>query len=310
MLRKLIVLLVVLGILSVPLGATITVPFTFTPFTTISSSQVNANFSAVATNALDKRGDSMTGTLVTQAVTPDVTTTRSIGTSLLKYVDGWFSGTVNAANLALAGTLTGATTGAFSSNVTIGGTLGVTGVTTLSNNLSVNGTSTLTGAVTSATSLSQTGSFVATTTTLTGFQNFLPSTNNTLDVGVVGQAWRDGNFTRDLRYGRLPIGPAQFNAGNTGAAITLNFGNNGPIQLVTRNASTTITLASPPAAGFFTVLLLHDATGNAYTMAFSPAVKFPNGTPPSWSNTTGALDILTLYWDGGSWYGVGQVAFA
>src|SRR3990167_2087057 len=56
----------------VPVLGTISIPHTFTPFTTISSTQMNANFTQLGTNALHRGGDTITGAiLVNSGVTID-----------------------------------------------------------------------------------------------------------------------------------------------------------------------------------------------------------------------------------------------
>jgi hypothetical protein len=57
----------------------ITVPYIFVTATTASASEVNSNFSAVIAKALDKTGDTMTGTLVVPDVT--VSSTLAVGTT-------------------------------------------------------------------------------------------------------------------------------------------------------------------------------------------------------------------------------------
>jgi hypothetical protein len=58
------------GLSTAAAAADITIPYTFVSGTTILSSQVNANFQALATKALNKTGDTITGTI---AVSGDVT---------------------------------------------------------------------------------------------------------------------------------------------------------------------------------------------------------------------------------------------
>lgn len=109
---------------------------------------------------------------------------------------------------------------------------------------------------------------------------------------------------------RLLTNRAEFDAGNSGAAITINFLTNGPLQKVTRTANTTITLTAPATAGTVILKLVHEASGTVYTVAFSPTPKYPNGTVPTYTNTSGAIDVITFYWDGTTWYGVQQPAFS
>ncbi|CAB4190633.1 hypothetical protein UFOVP1196_80 [uncultured Caudovirales phage] len=103
---------------------------------------------------------------------------------------------------------------------------------------------------------------------------------------------------------------AEYNNGNSGTAMTLFFSEYGQVQKLTRNGNCTFTLSAPPIPGTYIVKFIHDGTGTAYTATFSPTVKWPSGSAFSFTNTAGAIDILTFYWDGTSYYVVGQAAFA
>lgn len=102
----------------------------------------------------------------------------------------------------------------------------------------------------------------------------------------------------------------EFNAGNSGTAIAIDFNKGGPIQRVTVNGSVTFTLTPPCEPGTCILKQVHDATANVYTRTFSPTPKWPNGAAFTHTNTANAIDILTLYWDGSTWFIVGQAAFA
>lgn len=106
------------------------------------------------------------------------------------------------------------------------------------------------------------------------------------------------------------VQPTEYNAGNTGAGITINFATNGPVQKATRNGNTTLTLTAPTYPGTCILKLVHDATANVYTLAFSPTPKWPSGVAFGVTNTANAIDILTLYWDGTTWFIVGQGPFS
>ena len=107
-----------------------------------------------------------------------------------------------------------------------------------------------------------------------------------------------------------PFLDTEYNGGNTGAAITVNFATRGAYQRVTRTANTTVTLVFPAAPGRFTIQFIHEASATAYTVAFSPTVKFAAGTPPTFTNTSGAIDLVDFYWDGTTPFGVGRMAMA
>lgn len=103
---------------------------------------------------------------------------------------------------------------------------------------------------------------------------------------------------------------AEYDAGNVGAAITINFATNGPVQKATRNNNTTITLVFPSYAGFFFLRLVHEASGTAYTVAFSPTPLYPGGLAPTFTNTSGAIDTVSFYWNGTTAYAVVNTAWA
>lgn len=91
---------------------------------------------------------------------------------------------------------------------------------------------------------------------------------------------------------------AEYNAGNTGAALTIDFALNGALQKATRTANTTLTLTFPAYAGTFILKLVHEASATVYTVAFAATPKYVAGAAPVFTNTSGAIDILTFYWDG------------
>lgn len=76
----------------------ITVPNTFVNGTVADATQVNANFTSLANNALNRTGGTMTGGLTTLAIAPTSTGASDIGTSGLKYKDLYLSGTITAAS--------------------------------------------------------------------------------------------------------------------------------------------------------------------------------------------------------------------
>lgn len=120
----------------------ISLTYTFTAGTRILSSQVNSNFSTLATRALDKQGDTMAGNLLFTDATYDIGA----------------SGATRPRDLFL------------SRNATVGGTLGVTGNTTLSGTLGVTGNTTLSGTLTVG-GVAVPSSPSVQTTTSTGSQN-------------------------------------------------------------------------------------------------------------------------------------------
>lgn len=127
--RRFLLTLLLLG-LAVPAGAQLGSPaYTFTPNTTIVSSEVNSLFSTIYTNALNRTGGTMTGTLTTQGIVPSTHDTYDLGVTGTRFQDLWLEGNIDA-----DGTLN------VEGAVTLQSTLALTGAATLSSTLSAGAT--------------------------------------------------------------------------------------------------------------------------------------------------------------------------
>jgi hypothetical protein len=85
-------LLVMLLLFASTANAQLNLTYTsFQPGQTISSAQFTANFTAISSNALNRTGGTMTGTLTTQAVVPSTTNTYDFGTDATRFRDGYIS---------------------------------------------------------------------------------------------------------------------------------------------------------------------------------------------------------------------------
>lgn len=101
---------------------------------------------------------------------------------------------------------------------------------------------------------------------------------------------------------------AEFDNGNSGAAKTIDW-NNGQKQKVTLTATCTFTF-TPLAAGVANLLLklVQDGTGSR-DVVWPASVKWRNGVAPNLSNAAGAVDIVSLYFDGTNYYGTSTTNF-
>lgn len=79
----------------------ITIPNTFVNGTVADATQVNANFTALSSNALNRNGGTMLGTLNSRALTPTSDATYDLATNVLRFRDGFFS-----RNVTIGGTTT------------------------------------------------------------------------------------------------------------------------------------------------------------------------------------------------------------
>ena len=100
-------------------------------------------------------------------------------------------------------------------------------------------------------------------------------------------------------------GETFYDAGNSGAAISLNL-SNGNVQKLTLTANCTITLTSPATGAMrsLTLLVFQDG-GGSHTITWPGSVKWGNAGAPVLTTTAAKMDIISLFTvDGGTnWYG-------
>ena len=100
-------------------------------------------------------------------------------------------------------------------------------------------------------------------------------------------------------------GETYFDAGNSGAAKTLDLAN-GNVQKLTLTANCTITLTSPSSGAMrsLTLLVFQDGTGSR-TITWPGSVKWGNAGAPVLTITAAKMDMVSLFTvDGGTnWYG-------
>lgn len=92
----------------------------------------------------------------------------------------------------------------------------------------------------------------------------------------------------------------QYAAGNSGAALTLDFAL-GEAQSLTLTAACTLTLSNAVSGRVYVIKALQDGTGSR-AITWPAAVKWPGGTVPT-SSGANKTDIYTLYYDGTNFYG-------
>jgi len=138
---------------------------------------------------------------------------------------------------------------------------------------------------------------------------------------IYAQFWRDGggvvvatmNSTGNLAVPTLRIAgtavfAGEYDNGNSGTAITLDW-NKGNKQKLTLTGAAALTFsASPGAAASYVMKLVQDATGSR-TITWPASVKWSGGTAPVLSTSPGAVDIIGLYYDGTNYYGMASINF-
>ena len=71
----------------------------------------------------------------------------------------------------------------------------------------------------------------------------------------------------------------------------------------------TFTFTAPSKPGNFILKMVQDGTGSR-TATWPATVKWPSGTAPTLSTAASSVDILSFYFDGTSYFGVGSLNFS
>lgn len=141
---------------------------------------------------------------------------------------------------------------------------------------------------------------VATDSTLTGGPI---TTTGTLGLNVANA----NTWTAIQTFNGVSAEETVFSNGNSGTSKTIVW-DNGNLQSVTLTGNCTFTFTAPTNPGKFMLILKEDATGGR-TITF-PTIKYPSGSTPTWTTTANAINILSVMYDGTTYYGVGNVGFA
>ena len=89
-------------------------------------------------------------------------------------------------------------------------------------------------------------------------------------------------------------GSTTYNAGNSGAALTIDW-DNGNTQLITLTAACTLTLSNPIDGGRYLLFFKQGGAGS-FTVTWPSSVKWSAGTAPTLSTAVGKVDLVTLVW--------------
>ena len=102
---------------------------------------------------------------------------------------------------------------------------------------------------------------------------------------------------------------AETDNGNSGTSKTITWGSSNK-QKLTRTGSCTLTFTAPAGPCSLILKLVHEASATAYTITWPATVKWASATAPTLTNTSGAVDIVSFYYDGTNYYGTYGTAFA
>jgi hypothetical protein len=81
-------------------------------------------------------------------------------------------------------------------------------------------------------------------------------------------------------------------------------------QKLTNDADATVTFTPPSGPCNLILKIVHAANATTYTPTWPNTCKTPGGTAPTLTQTSGAIDIIGIYYDGANYFMVGNAAFA
>ena len=104
---------------------------------------------------------------------------------------------------------------------------------------------------------------------------------------------------------------AEYSNGDSGASPTVNWNNGQKQSIVCSAATVTFTFTAPTnGVGNFLLRLIQDNPAATTTINWPGSVLWAGGTEPTWSTSDDEIDIVSFYYDGTNYYGVGNVGFA
>lgn len=152
----------------------------------------------------------------------------------------------------------------------------------------------------------QTGTISIATGTTAGVRGKIRFQNGS--EGTIGHIWKSSTVEGDGNWAhKSTLVDAEYSIGNSGATKTIDFVN-GTSQSVTLTDNCVFTLANPINGQTYLVRVIQGGVGS-FTANFG-SVLWIGGTPPTLSTTVGAMDIITLYYNGVSYYGNYGVGYA
>jgi hypothetical protein len=109
----------------------------------------------------------------------------------------------------------------------------------------------------------------------------------------------------EMNAGAHTIGFTEFDNGASGAAKAIDFRVSNK-QKISVSANTTLSFTPPTNPCNLTLKLVY---AGAFTVTL-PTHKKPSGVALTFSSTNGATDILSIYWDGTSYYIMNSLGWA
>lgn len=127
--------------------------------------------------------------------------------------------------------------------------------------------------------------------------------SNYLKVGV-GKT----TIPNDLKIDQHAYFDGEYANTVSASACTVDWGM-GNKQKLTLDDDCEVTFTAPDGVGNFLLKVVQDDSGG-HALTFATSIKWADGTEPTYTTDANAIDIITFYYDGSSYHGVCNTAFA
>jgi hypothetical protein len=134
-------------------------------------------------------------------------------------------------------------------------------------------------------------------------------TNVDLRIGAAGT----GKIAMQSRvnFGAKTAYFTETDNGNSGTSKTIDWTTSNK-QKITTTGNCTLTFTAPDGPCSLVLRIVHEASATAYTYTYPATVKWPGGAAGklTTTNTSGAVDIVSLYFDGTNYNATGLATFS
>lgn len=112
-----------------------------------------------------------------------------------------------------------------------------------------------------------------------------------------------------LRMDGVVYFDGEFDEGDSGTTETIDWAANGNRQRSRLTGNVTFTFTAPPGASNLILKVVQDGTGSR-TATWPAAVDWQGGSAPTLSTAPNAVDLVTFYYDGTTYFGQFAGAFS
>lgn len=143
--------------------------------------------------------------------------------------------------------------------------------------------------------------------------DIVPTASGSYNLGSQQKAFLKGDVdtlrSKDIHAYKTITFDFEYDNGDSGSSATINW-NNGNKQRVTSTAAPATLTFTDPSGSCNLLLKVIQGSGGSKTITWPTGkVKWPSATAPTLSTTAGYIDIITFYFDGSNYYGVGSLDF-